>query len=198
MTGWGQEGPYSGMAGHDINYIALSGTLVHDRPGRPGAGPAAQPDRRLRRRRHAAGLRRGVRAAGGRAGPDEGQVIDAAMVDGAALLAAMIYGMLGQRHVGGAGHATSSTPAPGTTTSTRRPTASTSRSVRWSRSSSEEMLRITGLAEDVDGRGPMPDPTDRATWPAMKERMAAVDEDPHPGRVVRAARRAATPASRRC
>ncbi len=34
MTGWGQDGPYAPTAGHDINYIALSGTLVYDRPGR--------------------------------------------------------------------------------------------------------------------------------------------------------------------
>ncbi|MCH2411871.1 MAG: CoA transferase, partial [Acidimicrobiales bacterium] len=29
MTGWGQDGPYSSMAGHDINYIALAGVLAH-------------------------------------------------------------------------------------------------------------------------------------------------------------------------
>src|SRR5580698_5268056 len=37
MTGWGQEGPYSLMAGHDINYIALSGTL--SMIGREGERP---------------------------------------------------------------------------------------------------------------------------------------------------------------
>src|SRR5439155_22714382 len=29
MTGWGQDGPYATMAGHDINYIALAGVLAH-------------------------------------------------------------------------------------------------------------------------------------------------------------------------
>ena len=29
MTGWGQEGPYAPLAGHDINYIALAGSLAH-------------------------------------------------------------------------------------------------------------------------------------------------------------------------
>src|SRR5262249_55542574 len=37
MTGWGQEGPYSPWAGHDINYIALAGALAHY--GRAGEGP---------------------------------------------------------------------------------------------------------------------------------------------------------------
>src|SRR4029079_15527669 len=38
MTGWGQEGPYASMAGHDINYIALGGALAHF--GRKGETPA--------------------------------------------------------------------------------------------------------------------------------------------------------------
>jgi len=38
----------------------------------------------------------------------------------------------------------------------------------------QEMLRITGLGADVDGLGPVPDPSDRSTWPALKERMAAL------------------------
>ena len=37
MTGWGQEGPYAQMAGHDINYIALGGALAHI--GRAGQAP---------------------------------------------------------------------------------------------------------------------------------------------------------------
>ncbi|MYH99588.1 MAG: CoA transferase, partial [Acidimicrobiia bacterium] len=37
MTGWGQDGPYSSMAGHDINYIALSGVL--GAIGREGEAP---------------------------------------------------------------------------------------------------------------------------------------------------------------
>ena len=65
MTGWGQNGPYALAAGHDINYIALAGALEAHRSGRRQADPAAQPGGRLRRRRHAAGLRRRVRAARG-------------------------------------------------------------------------------------------------------------------------------------
>jgi len=37
-----------------------------------------------------------------------------------------------------------------------------------------ELLRLSGLADDVDGRGPVPDQLDRGSWPAMKERMAAL------------------------
>jgi pimeloyl-ACP methyl ester carboxylesterase len=90
MTGWGQEGPYAQAAGHDINYIALAGALEPHRPRRAGAGAAAQPGRRLRRRRHAARL--GVVCAlleAQRSG--EGQVVDAAMVDGAAVLMTMFH-----------------------------------------------------------------------------------------------------------
>jgi len=37
-----------------------------------------------------------------------------------------------------------------------------------------EMLRITGLADDIDGRGPLPLQNDQSSWPAMKERVAAL------------------------
>ena len=55
MTGWGQTGPLAERAGHDLNYIALSGVLSGI--GRAGGKPtcAAQPGGRLRRWRHAAG-----------------------------------------------------------------------------------------------------------------------------------------------
>ena len=66
MTGWGQDGPYAQAAGHDINYIALGGRARSLRPGGREADAADQPGRRLRRRRHADGVRRGVRARGRR------------------------------------------------------------------------------------------------------------------------------------
>ena len=65
MTGWGQDGPYAQSAGHDINYIALAGTLRAIGRGRRGPGAPAQPRRRLRRRRHVHGLRRRLRPARG-------------------------------------------------------------------------------------------------------------------------------------
>jgi alpha-methylacyl-CoA racemase len=85
MTGWGQEGPYAQAAGHDINYIALAGCLAHI--GRPGQAPV--PPLNLVGDFGGGGmlLAVGVLAAlleASRSG--RGQVVDAAMVDGAALL----------------------------------------------------------------------------------------------------------------
>ena len=90
MTGWGQTGPYAKAAGHDMNYIAITGALhaigTDDKPVPPlnlvgdfGGGALYL----------AFGLLAGVihaRATG------EGQVIDCAMSDGAASLMAMFYG----------------------------------------------------------------------------------------------------------
>ena len=93
MTGWGQEGPLAPRAGHDINYIALSGVLHAF--GRKGAAPV--PPLNLVGDFGGGGmlLAFGVACAlleARRSG--RGQVIDAAMVDGAALLAAMFHGFL--------------------------------------------------------------------------------------------------------
>lgn len=92
MTGWGQEGPYAGMAGHDIDYIALSGVLH-------AIGPAEAPIPPLNLVGDFGGggllLALGVVAAVLRARETgEGQVVDAAMVDGSALLAAGLHGFL--------------------------------------------------------------------------------------------------------
>ncbi len=63
MTGWGQEGPLAKAAGHDINYISVTGALGRDRY-RGDAGAAAQPGRRFRRRRALSRGRRARRIAG--------------------------------------------------------------------------------------------------------------------------------------
>jgi alpha-methylacyl-CoA racemase len=94
MTGWGQEGPYAQAAGHDINYIALSGTLAHI--GRVGEAPV--PPLNLVGDFGGGGM---LLAYGMVCGLLEasrsgvGQVVDAAMVDGAAVLMAMFWGMRG-------------------------------------------------------------------------------------------------------
>lgn len=94
MTGWGQSGPMASTAGHDINYIALSGTLnaigPKDLPPPPplnlvgdfGGGGML--------------LALGIVSAlweASRSG--KGQVVDAAMTDGSSLLASMLYGYIG-------------------------------------------------------------------------------------------------------
>src|SRR5215213_5231209 len=91
MTGWGQAGPYASTAGHDINYIALAGAL--EGIGRAG-GPPTPPlnlvgDFGGGGLLLAFGIACGLFEAG-RSG--QGQVIDAAMVDGAANLMAMFFG----------------------------------------------------------------------------------------------------------
>jgi alpha-methylacyl-CoA racemase len=88
MTGWGQDGPYADAAGHDINYIALAGAL--EPIGRAGQPPT--PPLNLIGDFGGGGmlLAFGIAAAlVERAASGRGQVIDAAMVDGAALLMAM-------------------------------------------------------------------------------------------------------------
>ena len=92
MTGWGQEGPYAQMAGHDINYIALAGALAPI--GRKGQGPI--PPLNLVGDYGGGGmlLAFGLLAAlleTQRSG--KGQVVDAAMVDGAAILMTVFYGL---------------------------------------------------------------------------------------------------------
>ncbi|GGZ23067.1 CoA transferase [Streptomyces nitrosporeus] len=94
MTGWGQDGPLAGRAGHDVAYIALSGTL--SMIGRAG-GPPVVPANLLGD--YAGGslyLVVGVLAAlqHARTPDGTGQVVDAAVVDGSAHLATMIHGML--------------------------------------------------------------------------------------------------------
>ncbi len=96
MTGWGQDGPMAHTAGHDINYIALAGALAHfgragDKPTPPlnmvgdfGGGGMFL----------AFGVVCGIleaRTSG------QGQVVDAAMVDGTAVLMSMMWGL---RHLG--------------------------------------------------------------------------------------------------
>ncbi|MEU6047588.1 CaiB/BaiF CoA transferase family protein [Streptomyces griseus] len=93
MTGWGQDGPLAERAGHDIAYLALTGTLsMIGKPDEPPTVPANLVGD------YAGGslyLVVGVLAALQHArAHGEGQVVDAAIVDGAAHLASMIHGML--------------------------------------------------------------------------------------------------------
>ena len=93
MTGWGQDGPLAPRAGHDINYIALAGVLHAF--GRKDEAPV--PPLNLVGDFGGGGMLLGFGVAcalieAARSG--RGQVVDAAMVDGAALLAAMFSGFL--------------------------------------------------------------------------------------------------------
>jgi alpha-methylacyl-CoA racemase len=95
ITGWGQSGPWAQMAGHDIDYIAVTGAL--DAIGRAG-GPPQVPINLLGD--FAGGtmfLLLGIMAAlWERERSGRGQVIDAAIVDGTAALTSYIWGMRGR------------------------------------------------------------------------------------------------------
>jgi alpha-methylacyl-CoA racemase len=93
ITGWGQDGPYAHTAGHDITYLAISGALHAS--GRAGSPPA--PPANLLGDFDGGGmlLAFGVVCAlldARRTG--RGQVVDAAIVDGVALMTGMLHGMI--------------------------------------------------------------------------------------------------------
>ncbi|NBE54873.1 CaiB/BaiF CoA transferase family protein [Streptomyces boluensis] len=93
MTGWGQEGPLAQRAGHDIGYIAITGTL--GMIGRPDEAPAIPANLVGDFAGGSLYLVVGLLAALQHArGTGEGQVVDAAIVDGATHLASMIHGMM--------------------------------------------------------------------------------------------------------
>jgi len=94
MTGWGQEGPIAHAAGHDINYIGLAGALhaIGEPNGKPVPPLNLIGDFGGGGMLLAYGLVCGMLEAS-RSG--KGQVIDAAMVDGAASLMAMFFSMVG-------------------------------------------------------------------------------------------------------
>jgi alpha-methylacyl-CoA racemase len=169
MTGWGQTGPLANAAGHDLNYIALTGAL--HAMGRKGDSPNPPLNLVGDYGGGALYLAMGICAAlfeSQRSG--KGQVIDAAMTDGAASLTAMFWGM---RHVGvwtddrdgnlldGGAHFydTYETKDGG-----------------WVSIGSIEpqfyalLLDLTGLSSDPAFQGQM----DRSQWPALSEKLAAV------------------------
>ncbi len=168
MTGWGQEGPLAQAAGHDINYIALAGAL--DSIGRRGEPPV--PPLNLVGDFGGGGmfLAFGVVAALlERTSSGKGQVIDAAMLDGAAHLMTFIHGM---RHMG---------LWPGERGENMLDTGAhfydtyETRDGKYVSIGSIEpqfyrlLLEKTGLASEE-----LPHQYDRAAWPRMKERLRDV------------------------
>jgi len=170
MTGWGQEGPYASAPGHDINYISLAGALAHF--GRQGEPPT--PPLNMVGDFGGGGmlLAYGVVCAlleAQRSG--QGQVVDAAMVDGSAVLMTMFWAM---RSIG-------------LFDETRRGENLLDTGAHFydvyrckdegyvSIGSIEpqfyaELLRLTGL----DGAPEFAPQMDRASWPALKARLKQV------------------------
>jgi alpha-methylacyl-CoA racemase len=170
MTGWGQDGPYAAAAGHDINYISLGGALAHF--GRAGQPPT--PPLNMVGDFGGGGmlLAFGVVCAmleAQRSGA--GQVVDAAMVDGAAVLMSMFWafssiGLFDQN-------------APGTnlldTGAHFYDVYRCADGEYVSIGSIEpqfyaELLRLTGLADDPEFSAQM----DSTRWPHLKQRLAEV------------------------
>ena len=168
MTGWGQEGPMAQAAGHDINYIALAGVLHHI--GRAGEKPL--PPLNLVGDFGGGGmlLAFGVACAlAERARSGQGQVVDAAMVDGAAVLMTMMHTF---RHAG------MFSDDRGTnlldTGAHFYETYETKDGKHVALGSIEpqfyaELIKRSGLAGQD-----LPRQMDRTQWPAMKERFTAL------------------------
>ena len=169
MTGWGQDGPMANMAGHDIDYIAIGGALWSF--GRADSAPV--PPLNLVGDFGGGGmlLAFGMVAAlleAARSG--QGQVVDTAMVDGAASLMTMIHafhrmGIWNEQRAAnmldtGAPFYEVYETADG----------------QWmavgaiERQFYAKLLEGLGLADDAS----LPDQQSRADWPAMKERFAAI------------------------
>jgi alpha-methylacyl-CoA racemase len=170
MTGWGQTGPYAQAAGHDINYIALAGALAHFR--RDGEAPV--PPLNMVGDFGGGGMFLAYGVVCGlleaqRSG--QGQVVDAAMVDGAAVLMSMFWAFsaVGMHNI----------DRPGTnlldTGAHFYDVYQCADGKYVSVGSIEpqfyaELLRLADLADDPEFANQM----DRANWPHLKERIAAV------------------------
>ncbi len=92
MTGWGQNGPMAHVAGHDINYMSLTGALAAI--GRAGQPPT--PPLNLVADFGGGGMVLALGIASAlveRAGSGKGQVVDAAMVDGVSVMMSIFHGM---------------------------------------------------------------------------------------------------------
>jgi len=168
MTGWGQDGPYAHTAGHDINYIALAGAL--EPIGRAGEAPV--PPLNLVGDFGGGGMLLAFGIACGiveaqRSG--QGQVIDAAMVDGAASLMTMTHSF---RAMGIWDDERGTNMLD--TGAHFYDVYETADGQYVSIGSIEpqfyaELLRLTGLEGEE-----LPWQHDRAQWPALKEKVAAI------------------------
>jgi alpha-methylacyl-CoA racemase len=169
MTGWGQDGPMANAAGHDINYIALAGALAHF--GREGQKPTPPinlvGDFGGGGMFLAFGIVCGILEA---RGSGKGQVVDAAMVDGSAVLMSMIWGL---RHLGAfdenaRGTNVLDTGAPyydSYECSDGKEIALGSLEPQFY----AELLRLAGLADEE-----LPEPMDKSGWPGLRERFTTV------------------------
>ena len=168
MTGFGQEGPYAPRAGHDINYIALAGVLNHlGRAGEPPTHPLNLVGD------YGGGgmyLAFGVVCAILEAQKSgKGQVVDAAMVDGAASLMAMVHGMWSEgiwREERGTNMLDSGAPWYNTYET---------KDGKWVSIGSIEARFYADLLQRLGiDKEPLPKQHDRAGWPTLKARFTEI------------------------
>ena len=169
MTGWGQDGPLAARAGHDINYIALTGVLhAIGRKGEPPVLPLnLVGDFGGGGMLLAFGIACGIIEAQ-RSG--KGQVVDAAMVDGASTLAAMFSGMMASKrwddNVRGGNMLDTGAPWYDIyETAGGKHVAIGSLEPKFY----AELLERLGLTHEA-----LPKQMDRAGWPALRARFAVV------------------------
>jgi alpha-methylacyl-CoA racemase len=169
MTGFGQDGPYASTPGHDINYVALAGALHHLRaPGQP-----PRPPLNLLGDYGGGGMLLVIgilSALFERSRSGQGQVIDAAMVDGVALLTTLFYGLRAEQLWN---------DEPGTNTldlgspSDNVYETADGRYVSIGAGEPQfysELLRRLGLEQEAAVR----DPAEPSTWVGGRDRFAAV------------------------
>jgi alpha-methylacyl-CoA racemase len=168
MTGWGQDGPLAQAAGHDLNYIALSGALAAIGPA--GEDPVVPLNLVGDFGGGALYLALGVVSAILEARTSgAGQVVDASMVDGASSLMAAFYGL---RAAGLHGERGTNLLDGGAPFYAVYRTADD----RWVSIGALEpqffatLVLLLGLQDDPVFQ----DQHDRAGWPAMRERLAAI------------------------
>ena len=168
MTGWGQDGPLAPRAGHDIDYIALSGAL--HAIGRAGGAPV--PPLNLVGDFGGGGmlLAFGIACALVEArASGKGQVVDAAMVEGASLLTTMFWGMqAGGRWSDIRGANILDTGAPWYDVYETRDHKFVAVGAIEGKFYAELLHRLD-LAHET-----LPDQHDRAHWPALRRRFAQV------------------------
>lgn len=168
MTGWGQHGPLAHAAGHDVNYLALSGALALGAPpgGKPWAPPTLVGDMGGGGLLLAVGILAALHEA---RNSGKGQVVDAAISDGSALLTTLFHALHASGVWQGPGHAhplDSSAPFYDTYRCADG---------RWISLGSIEppffarLVELANLGDDARASQ-----WDRARWPAMKARVAQI------------------------
>jgi alpha-methylacyl-CoA racemase len=172
MTGWGQDGPLAPTAGHDIDYIAISGVL-HPL-GRAGEQPT--PPVNLLGDFGGGGMLMalGILAAlVERERSGLGQVVDAAMVDGSALLSTFLYGLRASgawRDERGTNLLDTGAPFYDTyRTKDGKYVAVGALEAKFYAA----LLAGLGLDQPADGEPPLPHQLDESGWPVLREKFTA-------------------------